>query len=108
MTKHLELSKLSTNNLQELQDFIAIAKADADKLKGLKIANDNDIAKSLLKLSLASLSASIKVSKCSINNFMALSLISNFASVTNQRKKIGYERIFYRNNLRRRKLTLNE
>jgi hypothetical protein len=27
MTKHLELSKLSTNNLQELQDFIAIAKA---------------------------------------------------------------------------------
>jgi hypothetical protein len=35
---------LSTNNLQELQDFIAIAKADADKLKGLKIANDNDIA----------------------------------------------------------------
>jgi hypothetical protein len=37
--------------------------------------------KSFLKLSLASLSASIKVSKCSINNFMALSLISNFASV---------------------------
>jgi hypothetical protein len=36
--RHLELSKLSTNNLQELQDFIAIAKADADKLKGLKIA----------------------------------------------------------------------
>ena len=44
MTKHLELSKLSTNNLQELQDFIAIAKANADKFKGLKIVNDNDIA----------------------------------------------------------------
>jgi hypothetical protein len=27
-----------------LQDFIVSAKSDADKLKGLKIANDNDIA----------------------------------------------------------------
>jgi hypothetical protein len=48
MKKHLELSKLSTNNLQELQDFISIAKANADKFKGLKIVNDNDIAEKIL------------------------------------------------------------
>jgi hypothetical protein len=40
---YLLLSKYP-NNLQELQDFIAIAKANADKFKGLKIVNDNDIA----------------------------------------------------------------
>jgi hypothetical protein len=38
------LSKVSVDNIKQLQDFIASAKSDADKLKGLKIANDNDIA----------------------------------------------------------------
>jgi hypothetical protein len=44
MKKNLELSKVSVDNIKQLQDFIASAKSDADKLKGLKIANDNDIA----------------------------------------------------------------
>jgi hypothetical protein len=38
--KNLELSKLSTDNLKELQDFIVFAKSKVDNLKGLKIAND--------------------------------------------------------------------
>jgi hypothetical protein len=42
--KNLELSKVSVDNIKQLQDFIASAKSDADKLKGLKIADDNDIA----------------------------------------------------------------
>jgi hypothetical protein len=41
--KNLELSKESVDNIKQLQDFIVSAKSDADKLKGLKIANDNDI-----------------------------------------------------------------
>ena len=44
MKKNLELSKVSVDNIKQLQDFIVSAKSDADKLKGLKIANDNDIA----------------------------------------------------------------
>jgi hypothetical protein len=37
MKKNLELSKVSVDNIKQLQDFIASAKSDADKLKGLKI-----------------------------------------------------------------------
>ena len=44
MKKNLELSKVSVDNIKQLKDFIVSAKYDADKLKGLKIANDNDIA----------------------------------------------------------------
>jgi hypothetical protein len=55
MKKNLELSKVSVDNIKQLQDFIASAKSDADKLKGLKIANDNDIAEVSKNIQLKSL-----------------------------------------------------
>jgi hypothetical protein len=34
--KNLELSKVSVDNIKQLQDFIVSAKSDADKLKVIK------------------------------------------------------------------------
>jgi hypothetical protein len=42
--KKLELSKLSSGNLEDLKEFIAQAKSSADKFKGLTIADDDEIA----------------------------------------------------------------
>jgi hypothetical protein len=42
--KKLELSKLSSSNLEDLKEFIAKAKSGADKFKGLTIADDDEIA----------------------------------------------------------------
>jgi hypothetical protein len=101
------------DNIKQLQDFIVSAKSDADKLKGLKIANDNDIAevsaniikfldfplivssaislplKPFLNVSLASLSASNKVSKCSKLKGLKIANDNDIAEVSANIKELN-------------------